>query len=37
MRLKPDENLSRHLKPALGALGHEVDTPRMRSCSFERG
>lgn len=26
MRLKLDENLSRHLKPALVELGHDVDT-----------
>jgi predicted nuclease of predicted toxin-antitoxin system len=26
MRLKLDENLSRHLKPALASLGHDVST-----------
>jgi len=26
MRLKLDENLSRHLKPELASLGHDVDT-----------
>lgn len=26
MKLKLDENLSRHLKPALGSLGHDVTT-----------